>query len=129
VTITRHRRFDGLPTSLSTIEQDEVDFVEVTVPAGAKTAVFELAWKQNWSRYPTNDLDLVLIDPAGDANDSGASGNSPERVEIASPMPGRWRAAIIGFTIYDTRERRRTPQRDIYTFRAEADGRRLRKVN
>jgi hypothetical protein len=120
VTITRTRKFDGLPTALSLVEQDEIDFVEVDVPAGASQAVFELAWKQNWGRYPTNDLDLVLIDPAGMVNNSGATISSPERAEIANPMPGRWRAAIIGFTIHG--------QRDLYSFRAEADGRRLRKV-
>jgi subtilisin family serine protease len=129
VTITRKQKFEGFPTTLSTIEQDEIDFVEVDVPAGTETAVFELAWKQNWSRYPTNDLDLVLTDPAGKVNDSGASGNSPERVEIANPMPGRWRAAIIGFTIHPTDDRRRRDPKDIYTFRAEADGKRLRKVD
>ena len=60
VTITRERNFDGLPTTAAIIEQDEIDFVEVDVPAGASAAVFELAWKQNWARYPTNDLDHVL---------------------------------------------------------------------
>jgi hypothetical protein len=134
VTITRKQKFDGLPTTVAIIEQDETDFVEVDVPAGASKAVFEVAWKQNWARYPTNDLDLVLIDPAGHINDSGASFNSPERVEIANPTPGRWTAAIIGFTIHGTRGHERHGrdkgrQKDIYTFRAEADGRRLRKVH
>lgn len=129
VTVTRRQKLDGFPTTLSTIEQDEIDFVEVDVPAGADQAVFELAWKQNWSRYPTNDLDLVLIDPANKVNESGATLSSPERVEIAHPLPGRWRAAIIGFTIHDTDDRSRHDAKDIYTFRAEADGRRLRKVH
>jgi hypothetical protein len=35
------------------------------VPAGTQQAVFELSWLQNWARYPTNDLDLVLVSPAG----------------------------------------------------------------
>jgi hypothetical protein len=129
VTIKRERRFDGFPTTVSTIEQDEIDFVEVDVPAGARQAVFELAWQQNWARYPTNDLDLVLIDPSGKIDDSGATANSPERVTIDKPAPGRWTAAIVGFTIHDTghRDRRRDgPQKDAYTFRAEADGRRLK---
>ena len=135
VTITRQRRFDGLPTTASIIEQDEIDFVEVDVPAGAGEAVFELAWKQNWARYPTNDLDLVLINPAGIANVSGATLASPERVAIANPAPGRWTAAIIGFTVHGTRGHehgphgpKEGPQKDVYTFRAEADGKRLKKV-
>jgi hypothetical protein len=120
VTITRAQKFDGFPTAVSLLEQDEIDFVEFDVPAGASQAVVELAWKQNWGRYPTNDLDLVLIDPAGGVNATGATIESPERVEIANPMPGRWQAAIVGFTIHG--------ERDLYSFRAEADGKRLKKV-
>jgi hypothetical protein len=134
VTITRERKFDGFPTTVAIIEQDEIDFVEVDVPAGASKAVFELAWKQNWARYPTNDLDLEMIDPARNVHtdESLQRLNSPERVEIDNPMPGRWTARIIGVTIHDSRGRdrhRRDKQKEIYTFRAEADGRRLRQVH
>jgi hypothetical protein len=133
VTVTRQRRFDGLPTSASIIEQDEIDYVEVDVPDGASSAVFELAWLQNWARYPTNDLDLVLFNPAGNVIVSGATANSPERVEIANPAAGRWTAAIVGFTIHGnnghgTDRHDDAPQKDVYTFRAEADGKRLRPV-
>ncbi len=133
VTVTRHRRFDGLPTSVAIIEQDEIDFVEVDVPAGASKAVFELAWLQNWARYPTNDVDLVLLDPTGNVIDTGATVNSPERVEVANPAAGRWSAAIIGFTIHGHRGHDKHPgddgpQKDVYTFRAEADGKRLKQA-
>ena len=133
LTVTRQRRLDGLPTSHSIIEQDEIDFVEVDVPDGASTAVFELAWLQNWSRYATNDLDLVLLDPAGNVIVSGATVASPERVAIANPAAGRWTAAIIGFTIHGNRGHDGPlgddgPEKDVYTFRAEADGRRLKEV-
>jgi hypothetical protein len=138
VTITKVLKFDGLPTAIGTIEQDETDFVEVEVPSGAAKGIFEVSWQQNWARYPTNDIDMVLINPLGAVNTSGATANSPERVEITNPMPGRWRVAIIGFTIHgDTDDDRhghggwhdRRPPKDVYFFRAEADGRRLRKVN
>ncbi len=133
VTVIRHRRFDGPPTSAGIIEQDEVDFVEVDVPAGAGKAVFELAWSQNWARYPTNDLELVLLDPAGNVIDIGATANSPERVEIVKPIAGRWTASIVGFTIHGHRGHERHagddgPRKDVYTFRAEADGKRLKEA-
>jgi subtilisin family serine protease len=131
VIVTRQRRSGGPPTSGANIEQDQIDFVEVDVPAGAGSAVFELTWLQNWARYPTNDLELVLIDPAGNVNLGGATINSPERVEIANPAPGRWTAAIIGFTIYGNRGHDPDddgPRKDVYTLLAEADGKRLKQV-
>ena len=122
VTITRERESDGPPTSTAVIEQDETDLVEVDVPAGTQQAVFELSWLQNWARYPTNDLDLVLISPAGTVIQSGATLNSPERVTINNPAAGRWTAAIIGFTVHGNRGRDDDPKTDVYTFRADADG-------
>jgi hypothetical protein len=127
VTVTRERGF-ALPSALSLIEQDEVELFEFDVPAGSSEAVFELAWKQNWSRYPTNDLDLVLIDPNGGVNQAGATANSPERVRIANPATGRWTAAVIGFTIQDDVSHHGDDvNRDIFTLRAEADGKRLKQ--
>jgi hypothetical protein len=140
VTITRRRKFDGLPTTVGSVGEKEVDFVEVEVPPGAgnsaRVLVFELAWKQNWARYPTNDLDLVVFDPAGKRyTDESLQGlNSPERIEIKGPLvvPGRWTAAITGVTIHSTRHhdrRQDRPPKEIYTFRAEADGKRLKPAN
>jgi hypothetical protein len=133
VTITRERESDGPPTSTAIIEQDETDLVEVDVPAGTQQAVFELSWLQNWARYPTNDLDLVLVSPTGTVIQSGATLNSPERVTINNPAAGRWTAAIIGFTVhgnrgFDKHDGDDRPQKDVYTFRAEADGTRLIEV-
>lgn len=130
VTVTRERSID-LPSALSIIEQDEVEMFEFDVPAASAEAVFELAWKQNWSRFPTNDLDMVLIDPNGNVNQAGATAASPERVRIANPTSGRWTVAVVGFTVYgnfghvdddDTDH-----LRDIFVLRAEADGKRLRQ--
>jgi hypothetical protein len=130
VTIERTRRFDGLPTTVGIIEQDETRFVEVDVPAGAADAVFEVSWLQSWARYPTNDIDMILIDPLGNEVVDGATANSPERVTIANPAPGRWTAAITGFAVHGTRGHEdhlgHSPRKDIYAFRAAADGRRLR---
>jgi subtilisin family serine protease len=130
VTITRQRRFDELPTSTSTIEQDEIDFVEVDVPFGVSEAVFELSWLQNWARYPTNDLDLALIDPAGNIINGTDATSSPERIRIANPAGGRWTAAIIGLTIHGhgghESQGGEESHTDVYTLRADADGKRLK---
>ena len=116
---------------------DNIDAVAVRVPASAvpalaaaADAVFEVSWLQSWARYPTNDIDMILIDPLGNEVVDGATANSPERVTIANPTPGRWTAALIGFTVHGTRGHEdhlgHGPRKDVYAFRAEADGRRLR---
>ncbi len=130
VTVTRERSIE-LPSALSIIEQDEVEMFEFDVPAASTEAVFELAWKQNWSRFPTNDLDMVLINPAGTVSNAGATISSPERVQIANPMSGRWTVAVVGFTVHGNfghvGDDEDDPRRDLFTLRAEADGKRLRQ--
>ena len=129
VTITRERRFEGLPTAAGIIEQDETDFYEVDIPAGATQALFEVSWLRNWARYPTNDIDMVLTAPDGTINVAGATLNSPERVEIANPAPGRWRVAIVGFDVHGrTGSSSDKSRKDVYALRAEADGTRLKAV-
>jgi subtilisin family serine protease len=131
VTITRQRSFNGFPSALGFIHQDDMIPFEVNVPAGAAEAVFEVAWLRNWSRYPTNDIDMVLIDPHGNRNDDGSSGDSPERVVIQKPLSGRWRAVIIGLELFRLDGKPDNPDKesgrvDFFTFRATADGRTLK---
>lgn len=134
VTITRERRADPRPTLASKVAQDDIVPITVDVPAGTKQLVFETSWKQNWGRYPTDDLDMVLVDPMNNVIEDGATLNSPERVEIANPTPGRWTALIIGFTINNPHGARAATDRDDdgetprepFSFRSIADGVRLK---
>jgi hypothetical protein len=43
---------------------------------------------------------LILAARDGSAIKNGATLNSPERVEIANPTPGRSAAVVVGFTIH-----------------------------
>lgn len=136
VTITRERRADTRATLASRVAQDDIVPITVDVPDGANQVVFETSWKQNWGRYPTDDLDMVLVDPMNNVIEDGATLNSPERVEIANPTPGTWTALIIGFTINDPHgaeiatdgdnDDGRTAPREPFSFRAIADGVRLK---
>ena len=75
-------------------------FVPFTVPAGLSQATFELTWEHDWTHYPTNDLDLVLVDPKGNLNFDGATLNGRERAVIKNPMAGQWTLVIIGFSVF-----------------------------
>ncbi len=131
LTLTRTRRLPTLPSAIGLVRQDDVIPYTVMVPAGTAASVFELFWLQNWGRYPTNDLDMLLIDPQGNeyidaaGNPPGATANSPERVVVAGPMPGTWTILVNGFTIQQ-HGRRGKHGKDIFTVTATADGRRLK---
>ena len=60
LTIERQRSARSRATEVGTVAQGDVIPIKVDVPAGATEAVFELFWRQNWSRSPVNDLDLLL---------------------------------------------------------------------
>ena len=61
---------------------------------------FQLNWDNDWSSYPTNDLDMFLVSPGGVLNTSGATDRSPERVTITNPQAGTWTIFVDGFAIF-----------------------------
>lgn len=74
----------------------------IQVPAGAKNLSLFLNWDNDWARYPTSDLDLLLYAPgATTAIRSGATMAGPERVSIPNPAPGEWRVQVDGFDVPD----------------------------
>ena len=126
VTISRTQGTLTAPTKVAPIVEGELVPIEVNVPAGTVQAVFELFWKGNWGSYPTNDLDMILVDPNGATNFSGATFDSPERVVLNNPPAGTWTVFVQGFTIYDTNDADGQPATDTFTLRASADGKRLK---
>jgi hypothetical protein len=75
--------------------------VPVDIPRGTTRASFELGWRHNWARFPTNDLDLFLCAPGFVLfpDFSGATLDSPERVVVSNPAPGTWHVMVLGFGV------------------------------
>jgi Subtilase family len=119
LTIERKKNPQGFPTALGKVEDGE--FVEETfeVPAGTAQLVVELSWDTNWGHYPTDDVDLYLLDadPSKPINFSGATIDSPERAVINNPTAGEWAALVNGFEVHGNKAH--------YLLRATADGVRL----
>jgi subtilisin family serine protease len=122
VVVTRHNASLTNPTKVGTIQQGGDTAVRVQVAPGTAQLSFQLSWLLNWGAYPTNDIDLVLVDPVGNTIFDAATLNSPERAVIANPAPGVWTAHIQGFQINSLFN---IFNSDIYTLRASADGHRL----
>jgi subtilase family protein len=80
----------------------EGDLVPFTfnVPDGKKIVSFELTWTNDWSHYPTNDLDLFVVDPDGNVLTDGATLSGRETVRVGGPTPGTWQMFVSGFTVF-----------------------------
>jgi hypothetical protein len=89
------------------IADQQVILIPFNVPADLAAATFEVTWTNDWSHYPANDIDLVLIDPTGNLNFDGATLNGRERAVVTKPLTGQWTLAVIGATVFG-----RAPQGD-----------------
>jgi hypothetical protein len=86
-------------TEQGKIRQGDILVRNINVPVGTASAEFRLYWREGWEHYPTNDIDMILVDPDGMSNTAGATLSDPERVVIANPKPGNWTVRMIGFQV------------------------------
>jgi len=108
---------DPLPglTTQHKVSDGDLQFVPFTVAAGASSLDVRLEWDGDWSSYPANDLDVILIDPNGGLDYSAATLDSPERTTIDNPIAGNWVAVVSGYSIA-------TKNGDRYKLRIVVDG-------
>ena len=125
VVIDRQRVNPGPPIALGTVKQGEQDVVQFQVPPGKSQLSVLLSWLHDWGAYPTNDIDVVLVDPNGNVNIDAATLNSPERAVIANPTPGVWTAFVQGFQINSGV----VQNQDLWVLRVNADGQALHRLN
>jgi subtilisin family serine protease len=86
------------PTAV--VRDSETRAFPVEVPAGTTKATFDLSWQRDWRRFPTDDLDLIVVSPSGAEDFRGATLNAPERTVLDDPEPGTWTAIVLGFTVH-----------------------------
>ncbi len=72
----------------------------VDVPQGATVFETSLTWVQDWSTWPTNDLDVIVVDPQGRTYYQGATLDGPEFVRITNPVAGTYQIHVVGYTIW-----------------------------
>jgi hypothetical protein len=83
-----------------TLQQGDLVPYTFNMPSGVTSTEFLLNWKHDWSSYPTNDLDLLVVDPDGKLIMDGATLDGRERVIVANPKAGVWTLYIDAFTVY-----------------------------
>jgi len=105
-------------TRQGTIAPYQTIEVPIVVPAGTGRVDFRLSWREDWSNYPVNDVDMIVSAPDGTAFYAGASLADPEALTLYGPQVGTWRVQIIGYELH-------TPD-DRYRLRVDFDGRVVR---
>jgi len=78
--------------------QAGVTLIPVTLPAQTMTARFELFDRDTGGsgNGTTHDLDLVLLDSAGEINASSRLQGSNEQITVEKPYPGNYRLCVVG---------------------------------
>ncbi|MBZ5721420.1 MAG: S8 family serine peptidase [Acidobacteriia bacterium] len=100
LTITATKKGSAAFSQYSNINEGDLQTVPYTVPSGLNLVTFELTWNNDWSHYPTNDLDLLVVDPDGNLILDGATLNGRETATVNSPKAGNWTILVSGFNIY-----------------------------
>ena len=121
-----------LSTSISgKISDGGIVFHSFDVEPGIEELEFDLRWDNNWSRYPANDLDLLLFSPfGGPPLPFGQTLDSPESfvltptllgAVLGAPGPvaldGAWGVGVLGFEVNEAQDR--------WALRVTADGTKL----
>ncbi len=83
-----------------TIAEGGMDVIPFNVPAGKQSLTVQLTWDHDWASYPTNDLDLILVDPDGNVNYDGATLNGRETAQVNNPKAGQWQILVNGYEVF-----------------------------
>ena len=73
--------------------------VLINIPPGQSKATFDLTWRRDWSRFPTSDIDMIVLSPSSIFFD-GATLNAPERLVVENPEDGLWVAFVESYEVY-----------------------------
>ena len=79
----------------ATLAHNGVYETRFDVPKGVELMTVTVLWEHNWTEHPTYDLDCYLVAPDSTIDVSGASLNSPERIEIGGPAAGAWGLRVV----------------------------------
>lgn len=100
IILTAHNKGEARFSRTETVTEGDFQVIPYAMSSGKTLATFQLEWNHDWGSYPTNDLDMILVDPDGNINYGGATLNSRETVTVENPKQGQWMIVVNGFTVY-----------------------------
>ena len=81
------------------VREGESDSFTFTIEDAEGFAYVILSWYHDWSKWPTNDLDLYIENPDGTMNYEGATYASPETAMLLAG-PGEYTLTVNGYQVY-----------------------------
>ena len=114
VSISTDYQIPTCQTKTGKVAEGQTKTYTFDVPSGTSEFNLKLAWNDDWSRYPTDDLDMLVYDPDnnliqidndGDEDTDGISLDSPERLSLTSPAAGTYTVVVEGFTVWKNKEK------------------------
>jgi len=108
LTLTRAGFDEATPmVATGSLEDAETDIFKLKIPVSAKEVTFDLSWRTTWAYYPTHDIDLLLIDPDGFLDGTGATLSNPEHFTFANLPTGDWTVLVDGYMLHGSEDRYR----------------------
>lgn len=99
LTLTHAGYTEATPVvATGSLEDSEADAYQFKLPATTEVT-FDLSWRRTWAYYPTHDLDLLLINPNGAIDGTGATLSNPERFSYILPA-GAWTVLVDGYMLH-----------------------------
>jgi hypothetical protein len=98
-TIGVNKSSDGGVAECKAGGSDSVKAVSVTVPAGALAARFALydADTSGYAAGASDDLDLLVLNSAGDTVGTSGGPTATEQVQLSNPAAGTYQVCVIGY--------------------------------
>ncbi len=100
LTVTAANKGTAAFDNYGKVNEGDLLSIPYTMPAGVNIGTFELTWNNDWAHYPTNDLDLIVVDPDGNVILDGATLNGRELATITTPKAGTWTILVSGFNVF-----------------------------
>ncbi len=75
-----------MPTFKGTIHLEDPKIRTLDMSTGTTKGIIEFKWRHDWSKHPTSDLYLILLDPNGGLHAEDATLNSPEGMVLETPL-------------------------------------------
>jgi len=83
------------------IKMGDTFVIPVEIPENTHLAIFDLDFRRNWTKFPTSNIDMLLLDPQSNlVSWDGATLNAPERLVITEPTAGTWSVYIYSPEMY-----------------------------